>query len=68
MKNFILKIIQFYQKCISPNLGLNCRFFPSCSEYTILAVNKYGASKGLAKGICRLLRCNQFFKGGIDLP
>jgi len=68
MKNLILKIVQFYQKFISPNLGQNCRFYPNCSEYTVLAINKYGAPKGFAKGICRILRCNPLNKGGIDLP
>jgi len=68
IKNLILKIVHSYQKFISPNLGQNCRFYPSCSEYALLAINKYGAPKGLAKGIYRILRCNSFNKGGVDLP
>lgn len=68
VKDLISKIIKFYQKFISPNFSSNCRFYPSCSEYTILAINKYGAPKGFIRGICRILRCGPFNKGGIDLP
>jgi len=63
-----LNLIKFYQKFISPNLGQNCRFYPSCSEYTYQAIGKYGLLKGFWMGIKRILRCNPFNKGGIDLP
>ena len=46
--------------------GHNCRFVPSCSEYTYRAVEKYGVAKGLLKGILRIMKCNPLFKGGID--
>jgi len=64
----ILKIIKAYQKFISPVLGRNCRFYPSCSEYSYQAVKRYGAVKGLILGFWRVLRCNPWNKGGIDLP
>ena len=70
MKNFLIKIIKFYQKRISPffsNLGIHCKYYPSCSEYMKQAIEKYGCLKGLFLGICRLLRCNPFSKGGVDL-
>jgi len=64
----ILKTIKIYQKFISPILGKSCRFYPSCSEYSYQAVEKYGAIKGLALGFWRVLRCNPWNRGGIDLP
>jgi len=67
-KIFFLKIIRFYQKLISPILGKNCRFYPSCSEYSYQAIKKYGVTRGLTRGFWRVLRCNPWNKGGIDLP
>lgn len=64
-KRVVLKILVFYKKYISR--GNNCRFVPSCSEYTYEAVNKYGVWKGFWLGFKRVLRCNRFSKGGIDL-
>jgi len=64
----ILKTIKIYQKFISPILGKNCRFYPSCSEYSCQAIKKYGATKGLILSFWRVLRCNPWNKGGIDLP
>jgi len=66
--NFFIQIIKFYQIFISPLLGKRCRFYPSCSEYTYLAIEKYGTKKGLWRGTKRILKCNQWFQGGIDLP
>lgn len=68
MKQIILKTIKFYQLFISPNLTSHCRFYPSCSEYAFLAVKKYGTTKGLLKGIKRILKCGPWSLGGIDLP
>jgi putative membrane protein insertion efficiency factor len=65
VKKAVLKILVFYKKYISR--GNNCRFVPSCSEYTYEAVNKYGVLKGLFLGFKRILKCNRFSKGGIDL-
>jgi len=67
-QKIILIIIEFYQKFISPNFGQNCRFWPTCSEYTHLAVQKYGVLKGGWKGFKRILRCYPWNSGGIDLP
>jgi len=64
----ILKTIKIYQKFISPILGENCRFYPSCSEYSCQTIKKYGMIKGLMLGFWRVLRCNPWNKGGIDLP
>lgn len=68
LEKFILKTIKFYQKYISNVLGKNCRFYPSCSEYTIKSIEKYGSLKGIGKGIIRILKCHPFNKGGVDLP
>jgi putative membrane protein insertion efficiency factor len=65
MKIIVLKILVFYKRYISR--GNNCRFVPSCSEYTYEAVEKSGVLKGLFLGFKRVLRCNRFSKGGIDL-
>jgi putative membrane protein insertion efficiency factor len=71
MKIIILNIIQLYKKGISPvfkllNPNLGCRFYPSCSEYTYQAVEKYGALKGLIKGFKRIIRCHPLSRGGYD--
>ncbi len=69
MKKFFLGLLKGYQKLISPILGffgIHCKFYPSCSEYMILAIKKYGCIKGIYLGIKRLLRCNPFSKGGYD--
>lgn len=66
MRKICIKIIEFYQKHISPLLGHKCKFYPTCSEYTKQAIAKYGALKGTIKGIIRILRCNPFSKGGYD--
>ena len=67
MKYMIIKIIRFYQLFISPALPPSCRYYPTCSQYAIDAVNKYGAAKGIFMAIKRLLRCHPFAKGGTDL-
>ena len=69
MKRVIIFFIKGYKKLISPifhNLGVNCKFYPSCSEYMIQAVEKYGSIKGSYLGIKRLLKCHPFAKGGYD--
>lgn len=60
--------VRGYQIGISPWLGKNCRFHPSCSQYFIEAVQKYGAFRGGWKGACRICRCNPFHPGGYDPP
>jgi putative membrane protein insertion efficiency factor len=66
MKRFVVLLLKGYQLCISPIFPPSCRFYPSCSEYTLQAVSKYGAGKGVWFGLKRLLRCNPFGPGGID--
>jgi len=64
----LIGCVRFYQLLISPLLGKNCRYEPSCSQYFILAVKKYGAIVGAWKGTLRILRCHPFHPGGYDPP
>ena len=69
MKKILLKLIDFYKKNISlwlESKNIKCKFYPTCSEYTRQAIEKYGALKGLILGIYRVFRCNPFSKGGYD--
>lgn len=66
MKKIMIGIIKFYQRNISPLLGSNCRYLPTCSEYSVQAFEKYGFFKGLYLTVFRILRCNPFSKGGYD--
>lgn len=66
MKKFVILILRFYKKIISPALPDSCRFYPTCSEYAATAVGKYGVLKGSIKSIYRIIRCNPFNKGGYD--
>ncbi|MBE7012428.1 MAG: membrane protein insertion efficiency factor YidD [Ruminococcaceae bacterium] len=64
----ILLPVRFYRKFISPLKKPCCKYTPTCSEYTLIAVRKYGPLKGGFKSLWRILRCNPFSKGGIDEP
>ena len=66
IKKLCIKLIEFYQKKISTNLGHRCKYYPTCSEYTKQAIEKYGVLKGIFKGFIRILRCNPFSKGVYD--
>lgn len=69
MKKLLIWLINKYQKHISlwlENKNIHCKYYPTCSEYTKQAIQKYGALKGSIKGIARILRCNPFSKGGYD--
>ena len=69
MKKLIINIICWYQKNISlwiSSKNIHCKFYPTCSEYTKQAIEKYGALKGTILGIHRILRCNPFSHGGYD--
>ncbi|MDO5311209.1 MAG: membrane protein insertion efficiency factor YidD [Clostridia bacterium] len=68
MKKLLISIIEFYRKYISPLKKPCCRFYPTCSQYAILAIKKYGALRGTLKAAWRILRCNPFGKGGVDYP
>jgi putative membrane protein insertion efficiency factor len=61
-------IIKLYKKFVSPLLPHSCRYYPTCSSYAVLSIEKYGAFKGSLKAIYRILRCNPFSRGGIDYP
>jgi len=67
MKFLLIKLVRFYQKCAPEKVRSACLFKPSCSEYMILAINKYGSIVGIYKGIRRILRC-KYPNGGIDYP
>jgi len=62
----IIVMIRAYQRCISPLLGSNCRFSPTCSEYAIQAVRKHGVLRGLGYALWRIARCQPLCKGGHD--
>jgi len=68
IKKLFLKLIKFYQIFISPFLGNNCRFYPSCSEYFVRVIEKYGLLKGLKLGVKRILKCHPWNSGGVDFP
>ena len=72
----ILWLIKLYQKTLSPDHGFfkkmhpygYCRFYPTCSEYAYQTINKNGIIFGLPKAFWRIIRCNPWSKGGVDLP
>ena len=64
----ILGLIRVYQRTISPFLGDVCRFEPSCSNYMIGAIQKYGVARGVWRGLKRLSRCHPWHPGGFDPP
>jgi uncharacterized protein len=66
MRSFVIASLRFYKRWISPCLPSVCRYVPTCSEYMMEAVQKYGAAKGVWLGIKRLLRCHPFHEGGYD--
>jgi len=66
MKRIVMALIRGYQRFISPSLPSSCRFTPTCSHYTLEAVEKYGAGKGLWLGAKRISRCHPFHPGGYD--
>lgn len=66
LSGFAVYIIKFYKLFISPVLPATCRYYPSCSVYTIQAINRFGLIKGGFLGLKRILSCNSFFEGGFD--
>lgn len=66
MKNVLLSIVKAYQKLVSPLFPPSCRYYPSCSHYTVEALEKHGALKGSVMGASRIVRCNPFVRGGVD--
>ena len=66
LRPFVAGAIGAYQRFLSPFLGPHCRFYPSCSAYTLEAVAMHGTLRGLALGARRLLRCHPWHPGGFD--
>ncbi|MBS2970169.1 membrane protein insertion efficiency factor YidD [Metabacillus sp. KIGAM252] len=66
MKTLFLKLIRFYQKFISPMTPPSCRFYPTCSNYGLEAIQKHGAIKGSWLTALRILKCNPMHPGGFD--
>ena len=67
MKKIFIGLIKFYRKYLSPLEGhATCKYFPTCSQYAIEAIEKYGVLKGGLLAVWRILRCNPFSKGGYD--
>ncbi|EKS4345450.1 membrane protein insertion efficiency factor YidD [Clostridium sporogenes] len=66
MKNLLICIIKIYRKYVSPLKRPSCRFYPTCSQYSMEAIEKYGALKGTLISIKRIIRCHPFNKGGYD--
>lgn len=66
MRKIFILIIKIYKVIISPLLPPSCRFYPTCSEYSVQAFEKYGVIKGGVMSLWRILRCNPLNKGGYD--
>jgi len=66
LKKIGIGLIIFYKRCISPLFPPSCRFYPTCSQYTLEAIKKYGLMKGSWSGVKRILRCHPFNPGGYD--
>lgn len=64
--SIIIHLIKFYRFFISPLIPPSCRFSPSCSQYAVEAVARFGPGKGLFLTIWRIVRCNPFHPGGYD--
>jgi hypothetical protein len=66
MKRILIRMIRWYQRHLSPILGANCKYLPTCSQYAIEAVERHGAVKGSLMALWRIIRCNPFSRGGYD--
>jgi putative membrane protein insertion efficiency factor len=66
MRSFALLIVRLYQRWVSPSLPPSCRYVPTCSDYAMEAIERYGVLRGGLMGAWRLLRCHPFVKGGYD--
>ena len=67
IKAFLITLVKAYQLSLSAVLGNRCRFYPSCSQYTIEAIERHGSVKGIVLGFKRLARCHPLCDGGVDL-
>ena len=66
MQAVVIQLLRFYKSWVSPLLPSACRFYPTCSEYMLEAVQKHGAARGVWLGARRLARCHPFHEGGFD--
>ena len=66
MKTILVFLLRAYQLVLSPMLGQNCRFYPSCSHYAIEALRSHGAARGSYLGLRRVCRCHPWNEGGLD--
>ena len=66
IRKILIILIKGYQKLISPLLGKNCRFYPTCSQYAIMGLEKHGLLRGGFMAVKRILKCNPFHPGGYD--
>ncbi len=66
MRTLATALIRLYQRTLSPLLGPRCRFYPSCSQYALEAIRRFGLLRGMALGVARLARCHPFHPGGFD--
>ena len=66
MPSPLIFLIRCYQRVLSPLLGVRCRFHPSCSEYTRIAIARFGGPRGSWLGLCRIVRCQPLCMGGLD--
>jgi uncharacterized protein len=66
MRFVLLALIRLYQLCISPLLPPACRFYPSCSQYALVAIREHGVLRGMWLAIVRLARCHPWNPGGVD--
>jgi putative membrane protein insertion efficiency factor len=67
-RGLLIVAVRLYQWTLSPIIGRQCRFEPTCSNYFIGAVRKYGAVRGAWRGLLRICRCHPFHPGGFDPP
>ena len=66
MQRTILVLLRIYKQFVSPLLPSACRFYPTCSEYTLEAVRRFGPARGLWMGVKRISKCHPFHAGGYD--
>lgn len=66
LKRPLILLIRFYQTAISPYKKPSCKYYPTCSNYAIQAIERFGALKGTCLAVYRILRCNPFSRGGVD--
>jgi uncharacterized protein len=66
MRSIAIAPVRFYQRAISPAIPARCKYHPTCSEYAVQAVRRYGVLRGIALAIWRVLRCNPLSHGGVD--